>query len=113
MMHGVNETDSALETRAGLRRETRVHAGRSRGSHSVLSVDAGGVGAKGVPEGLPFQCAVERPALATRRFIKEISRLREEAEALMDYLDLLEARARNEGEPRYWTAELRKRLGLD
>lgn len=34
-----------------------------------------------------------KPSLVTARFIKEISRLREEVKDLMDYLDLLEARA--------------------
>ncbi len=44
---------------------------------------------------------------------KRLSKLREELEDLTDYMDLLEARARNLGKPRYSTAEARKRLGLD
>jgi cell division protein FtsB len=45
--------------------------------------------------------------------VKEIVRLRQELEDLSDYLDLLEARARNEGLRRYSTAEVKKTLGLD
>jgi len=41
-----------------------------------------------------------------------LAKLREELEDLTDYMDLLEARARNLGKPRYTTAEVRKRLGL-
>ncbi len=33
-------------------------------------------------------------------------------EDLNDYLDLLEARARNEGKPTFTTDEVRKQLGL-
>ncbi len=44
---------------------------------------------------------------------KRLSKLREELEDLTDYMDLLEARARNLGKPRYTTTEVRKRLGLD
>jgi hypothetical protein len=44
---------------------------------------------------------------------KRLTKLREELEDLTDYMDLLEARARNIGKPRYTTAEVRKQLGLD
>jgi cell division protein FtsB len=44
--------------------------------------------------------------------LREVSRLREELEDLMDYLDLIEARARNKGKPQHTTAEVRKKLGL-
>lgn len=44
--------------------------------------------------------------------LREVSKLREEIEDLTDYLDLLEARARNEGKPRYTTTQVRKKLGL-
>ena len=56
----------------------------------------------------------KRPTLATqkRRVVKEISRLREEVEDLMDYLDLLEARAKNKGKKTYTTDEVRSHLGL-
>jgi hypothetical protein len=42
----------------------------------------------------------KKPTFAAqkRRVVKEISRLREEVEDLMDYLDLLEARAKNKGQ---------------
>lgn len=43
---------------------------------------------------------------------KQISQLREEIEELSDYLDLLEARATNNGKRRYSTAEAQKRLRL-
>lgn len=47
------------------------------------------------------------------RFVtKRIAELREELENLMDYLDLLEARARNFGRPRHSTQEVKKLLGL-
>jgi hypothetical protein len=51
-------------------------------------------------------------ATQRRRVVKEISRLREEVEDLMDYLDLLEARAKNKGKRTYSTAEVRAQLGL-
>jgi cell division protein FtsB len=38
--------------------------------------------------------------------------LREQVEDLNDYLDLLEARARNKGKRSLTTAEVRKQLGL-
>ena len=44
--------------------------------------------------------------------IQRIAELREELEDLMDYLDLLEARARNFGKPRRSTQEVKKLLGL-
>lgn len=44
--------------------------------------------------------------------LKQISSLREQIEDLNDYLDLLEARARNEGKPTLTAVEVRKRLGL-
>ena len=44
--------------------------------------------------------------------IKQISTLREQLENLSDYLDLLEARARNEGKPTLTTDQVRKQLGL-
>jgi hypothetical protein len=51
-------------------------------------------------------------AAQRRRVVKEISRLREEVEDLMDYLDLLEARAKNRGKRTYTTDEVRSQLGL-
>jgi len=44
--------------------------------------------------------------------IERIAELREELEDLIDYLDLLEARAQNFGKPRYSTAEVKKALQL-
>jgi len=43
---------------------------------------------------------------------KRIRELREELENLIDYLDLLEARARNFGKPRYTSAQVKKLLKL-
>jgi hypothetical protein len=44
--------------------------------------------------------------------IERIAELREELEDLIDYLDLLEARARNFGKPRFSTEEVRKIIGI-
>jgi hypothetical protein len=56
----------------------------------------------------------ERPSVKSSRnnVIKQISALREQMEDLNDYLDLLEARARNKGKCTYTTDEVRKQLGL-
>ena len=43
---------------------------------------------------------------------KRIRELREELENLIDYLDLLEARARNSGKKRYSTDQVKKMLHL-
>jgi hypothetical protein len=51
-------------------------------------------------------------AAEKRRVTKEISRLREAVEDLLDYLDLLEARAKNKGKRTYKTDEVRDRLRL-
>ena len=42
----------------------------------------------------------------------QLRKLREEMENLEDYLDLLEARARDKGKPTYSTDQVRARLGL-
>jgi LytS/YehU family sensor histidine kinase len=42
----------------------------------------------------------------------QIAALREELEDLNDYLDLTEARVRDEGKPRLTHAEVKKRYGL-
>ncbi|HLX62085.1 MAG TPA: hypothetical protein VKX17_12460 [Planctomycetota bacterium] len=48
-----------------------------------------------------------------RRYVlRQVAKLRHEIEALMDYLDLLDARARNLGKPRLTTAAVKQRLGL-
>jgi hypothetical protein len=44
--------------------------------------------------------------------VERIAELREELENLIDYLDLLEARARNLGKRRYGTEQVKKMLGL-
>ena len=44
--------------------------------------------------------------------LKQISSLREQIEDLNDYLDLLEARARNQGKPTFSTEQVRQQLGL-
>ena len=56
----------------------------------------------------------EKPTFKTQQknVLKEISRLREELDDLTDYLDLLDARARNQGKPRLSMDAMRKRLGL-
>ena len=43
---------------------------------------------------------------------QQIAALREELEELNDYLDLVEARVRDEGKPRLTHAEVKKRCGL-
>ncbi len=48
-----------------------------------------------------------------RIVLKQISSLREQMEDLNDYLDLLEARARNKGKASFTTDEVRRQLGLD
>jgi hypothetical protein len=47
-----------------------------------------------------------------KNVIAQISSLREQVEDLNDYLDLLEARARNKGKRVFTTEEVRKQLGL-
>ena len=44
--------------------------------------------------------------------VERIAALREELENLVDYLDLLEARARNFGKKRYSSGQVKKLLGL-
>jgi len=44
--------------------------------------------------------------------IEKIAELRDELEDLVDYLDLLEARARNFGKRRYSTEQVKKMLEL-
>jgi hypothetical protein len=44
--------------------------------------------------------------------LKQIRKMREEMGDLQDYLDLLEARAVNEGKPTYSTDEVKTKLGL-
>lgn len=53
--------------------------------------------------------AVKNPR---KNVIKQISFLREQVEDLNDYLDLLEARARNKGKRTFTTEEVRKQPGL-
>ena len=56
----------------------------------------------------------QKPVLKRQQkaVLKQISSLREQLEDLNDYLDLLEARARNKGKPTFSTEEVRKQLGL-
>lgn len=56
----------------------------------------------------------EKPAAKVRRknVLSQISSLREQVEDLHDYLDLLEARARNKGKRTFTTDEIRKQLCL-
>ena len=46
------------------------------------------------------------------RVLKQIRKMREEMEDLHDYLDLLEARAVNEGKGTYTASQVKARLGL-
>lgn len=48
-------------------------------------------------------------ARAVREKRRQLTSLREEVEDLLDYLDLLEARAKNFGKPRLTQAEMKKR----
>jgi cell division protein FtsB len=56
----------------------------------------------------------EKPTAKVQRknVISQISSLREQMDDLNDYLDLLEARARNKGKRTFTTDEVRKQLGL-
>ncbi|HXT13347.1 MAG TPA: hypothetical protein VN873_17450 [Candidatus Angelobacter sp.] len=56
----------------------------------------------------------KKPAFNRRQqtVLKQISSLREQMEDLNDYLDLLEARARNKGKRTLTADEVRKQLGL-
>jgi cell division protein FtsB len=56
----------------------------------------------------------QKPVLKRQQknVLKQISSLREQMEDLNDYLDLLEARARNQGKPTFTTEQVRKHLGL-
>jgi cell division protein FtsB len=56
----------------------------------------------------------QKPVLKRQQktVLKQISSLREQMEDLNDYLDLLEARARNKGKPTFTTDEVRKQLGI-
>ena len=57
---------------------------------------------------------LERPSAKVQRknVISQISSLREQMADLNDYLDLLEARARNKGKKTFTVDEVRKQLGL-
>lgn len=50
--------------------------------------------------------------MSQQRVRKRIRELRDELEDLIDYLDLLEARARNFGRKRYNTRQVKKMLNL-
>ena len=56
----------------------------------------------------------QKPVLKRQQkaVLKQIGSLRKQMEDLNDYLDLLEARARNKGKPTFTTDEVRKQLGL-
>ncbi len=56
----------------------------------------------------------KRPAVKRQQktVLKQIGLLREQMEDLNDYLNLLEARARNEGKPTFTTDEVCQQLGL-
>ena len=62
----------------------------------------------------PTRYQIERLTFKAQQKIvlKEISKLREHLEDMTDYLDLLEARARNQGKPRLSAEAVRKQLGL-
>jgi hypothetical protein len=46
------------------------------------------------------------------KVLRQIRKMREEMEDLHDYLDLLEARAVNEGKATYSTRDVKQKLGL-
>ncbi len=50
--------------------------------------------------------------MAIEYVIKKIADLREKLEDLIDYLELLEARARNFGKKRYSMEQVKKMLGI-
>ena len=56
----------------------------------------------------------DKPAFKAQQklALKEISKLRGHLEDMTDYLDLLEARARNHGKPRLSADAVRQQLGL-
>ena len=56
----------------------------------------------------------QKPVLKRQQkaVLKQIGSLREQMEDLNDYLDLLEARVRNKGKPRFTADEVRKQLDL-
>jgi cell division protein FtsB len=56
----------------------------------------------------------QKPVLKRQQksVLKQIGSLREQMEDLNDYLNLLEARARNKGKPTFTTDEVRKQLGF-
>ena len=56
----------------------------------------------------------QKPVLKRQQksVLKQINSLRQQMEDLNDYLDLLEARARNKGKPTFTTEEVRKQLGI-
>lgn len=47
-----------------------------------------------------------------KTLVMSLARLREEAEDILDTIDLLEARARNLGKPRKTLDEVKKKFGL-
>jgi cell division protein FtsB len=69
-----------------------------------------GAGQKGIAVGLTH--SREEMKRQQKTVLKQIGSLREQMEDLNDYLDLLEARARNKGKPTFTTDEVRKQLGL-
>jgi cell division protein FtsB len=56
----------------------------------------------------------EKPSAKSQRknVASQIALLRQQMDDLNDYLDLLEARARNKGKRAFTTEEIRKQLGL-
>ncbi len=50
--------------------------------------------------------------MSQQNVLKRIRKLHEKLEDLIDYLDLLEARAQNFGKRRYSTEQVKKMLGL-
>ena len=51
-------------------------------------------------------------SMSQQNVLKRIRKLHEKLEDLIDYLDLLEARAQNFGKRRYSTEQVKKMLGL-
>ena len=59
-----------------------------------------------------IKTAQKKVSQSIRRKREQINALREELDDLNDYLDLLEARARDEGKPRLTHDEVKKRFGI-
>jgi NTP pyrophosphatase (non-canonical NTP hydrolase) len=58
------------------------------------------------------KAAKEEITRAIREKRRQLQNIREEVEDLLDHLDVLEARARDEGKPRLTHSQVKKRYGV-